>query len=78
MTFETAIGHLRRGKAVRRRVWHVESAIFRIGPRVYVKLPGSFGEAQERPGHGNLYESRPDFWKPYPTDVLANDWEIAR
>jgi hypothetical protein len=61
MTFETAMAALRRGKAIRRRAWHPECVIFRLGADVFVKLP-------------NRYERGPSVWRPYPNDFLANDW----
>lgn len=59
VTFETALGWLRRGKAVRRRAWHAESMIFRLDIQVFVKLP----------------KRAPQVWQPYPQDFLATDWE---
>ncbi len=64
VTFETAMTWLRRGKPIRRRAWHVESRIFRLGPDVFVKLPDS-------------YKRSPDTWKPYGQDILATDWMVA-
>lgn len=65
LTFEVALAALRRGKRIRRRAWHPESLIFRLGDDVFVKLP-------------NSYQRAPDAWKPYPQDVLANDWMVVR
>lgn len=64
--FETALGWLRRGFRVRRRGWHPESAIFRLGQDVFVKLP-------------DVITRGPKVWQPYPQDFLATDWvKVAR
>lgn len=60
-TFEQALAWLRRGKPIRRRAWHPDSCIFRVGPDVFVKLP-------------NQHRRVPDQWRPYPEDILATDW----
>lgn len=78
MSFETALRHLRSGKRVRRRMWNAQSAIFRLGDKVFAKLPDSFAGRQELPAPSEKYGSRPDFWKPYPSDFLASDWEVAK
>ena len=78
MTFEQALRHLRRGKRVRRRLWNEASSIFRHGDDVFIKLPNSYGGVQNRPSIGSEYGSAPDFWKPYPSDFLANDWMVVR
>lgn len=64
-TFETAMAALRRGRRIRRRAWHIESSIFRLGSDVFVKLPNSF-------------ERGPSVWRPYPQDLLATDWIVVR
>jgi hypothetical protein len=64
-TFEAAMSALRRGKPIRRRAWHHESRIFRLGSDVFVKLPNSM-------------ERGPSVWRPYPQDFLATDWIVAR
>ncbi len=63
--FETALGWLRRGLAVRRREWHTGAYIFKAGGDVFVKLP-------------NIVNRAPQTWVPYPQDVLASDWEKKR
>lgn len=64
MPFETAMSALRRGKPIRRRAWHAESWMFRLGADVFIKLP-------------NVVERGPSVWRPYPQDLLATDWQVA-
>ena len=64
VTLEVALAWLRRGTPIRRRGWHPESRIFRLGGDVFVKLPSSVF-------------TPPQFWRPYPNDVLATDWMRA-
>lgn len=78
MTFETALRHLRAGKVVRRRAWHPETRIFRLGNDVWLKLPSNVLDGRQPPSFGAEYGSSPTYWKPYPGDFLANDWEIAK
>lgn len=77
MTFEQAMAFLRKGKSIRRRSWHAESRIFRLGSDVFLKLPGNVLDGRERPADGSAYGSPPTFWKPYPGDFLATDWEVV-
>lgn len=74
VTFEKALGWLRAGRAIRRRSWHPESKIFRVGAEVFVRLPDCVPSARPSPRHGGA----PAHWLPYPTDVLATDWEQAK
>jgi hypothetical protein len=64
VSFEKAMVWLRRGKAIRRLAWHLDSKIFRVGHEVFVRLPAGF-------------VSSPGVWKPYPADFLAADWVKA-
>jgi hypothetical protein len=65
MFLEKALPALRRGQAIRRREWHHQSFIFRVAGDVFVKLP-------------SMFMREPQIWKPYPQDLLANDWEIIK
>lgn len=64
VTFEQAMSWLRKGTPIRRRAWHPESKIFRLGSDVFVKLPSMFAHT-------------PSTWKPYAADFLATDWAKA-
>lgn len=62
--FESAIGFLRTGHAVRRKAWHKESYIFGAGGEVFVRLP-------------NFCSHTPQTWKPYANDILTEDWTVV-
>lgn len=68
MTFEEAMQFLRRGRSIQRRAWNVNSMIFALSDKVFIKLPN---------GH-EAYGSAPTFWKPYPQDFLADDWRVVK
>lgn len=63
MAFEAALSKLRKGKMVRRRAWHRQSFIFRLGKDVFVHLPEALTDAPQK-------------WRPYSQDFLAADWEV--
>jgi hypothetical protein len=65
--FERALAALRNGApALRRKAWHAESRLVRVGVDIFVMFPGS---------EGNLNHA-PNPWKPYPEDILAKDWIV--
>lgn len=82
MPFERALALLRRGKLMRRRAWQQGSFIFRIGDKVFLKLPDTFKQdglpVGATMGNPAGYGSRPDWWKPYPQDFFATDWERVK